>query len=912
MPDFIAYVRRNLPRRHAPLDRYDEVVEELAAELETRYTALVEGGTSDEDAWRIVVAQVPSWPALARDLAAAGERRPAATRVSRLRRYLAIEHWTREFAVGIRVLRKDRGFTATAIVTLAVCLGAHAAIVTAINAMLLHPLQAPEPDRVLLMANQYPRVEARRGWLSATPDYEDRLRHLTVFEEQAFYNYSAATIASDGVPTRMRGMIATPSLFRLLRVNPARGRIFTDAEGTTGNDTRVILSDGLWRELFGADPSAIGRTLRLDGSEYTVVGILPRDFSFGDPAARFWIPLALTPKQRSDEARHRNGWFSIGRLRPGATIEQVRDQLKAMDAADFERSAPRLQALLTKTGFYTGVEPLQDVLVRDVRGPLSLLWGAALAVLVIGVANLGTIALARSRARLGDLGTRLALGASRFDIVRQLFVEGVLVAAVGAGGGLALAAWMLAALQAVQPATTSLHLDAAAVAITVGLAVSIAVLMGLVSASPLLTTRLSTMMHEGHRSGTRGRTARALWRALVAAQMTCSFTLLLGSALLYVSLRNVLAVDPGFRTGDVITGFMSLSGPRYADGDAARAFLRRALESIRELPGVVAAGATTIVPMSGSVQTGVVIADGYVPAPGESPVAALRSLVTPGYFEAVGTPLLRGRYFDAHDEDSTSRSVVIDERLARRFWPDGMAIGRRIFFPMTATELAARPGPNTPWLTVIGVVRSARLTGPLAEGPIGTSGTYYVPSAVSPPRDFGFVIRTEREPSEIVREVRSAVAHVDGELPLFDIRTLSERTELALGSRTSTMHLAMLFAGVGVFLSALGLYGMLAYLVAQRTREIGIRLAVGSTPRAIVGLLLGEGLSLAVAGTLIGAAVSLAFGQVLASYLYGVAPWDPFVILLTATMLTGVAILACIVPARRAAHVDVMRILTAS
>src|SRR5262249_31884022 len=201
------------------------------------------------------------------------------------------------------------------------------------------------PDRVLLMANQYPRVEARRGWFSATPDYEDRLRHLTVFEEQAFYNYSAATIASDGVPTRMRGMIATPSLLRLLRVNPDRGRLFPDAAGPTGNGTRAILSDGLGRELFGADPSAIGRTLRLDGSEYTVVGILPRDFSFGDPAARFWIPLALTPKQRSDEARHRNGWFSIGRLRPGATIEQVRDQLKAMDAADFERSAPRLQAL---------------------------------------------------------------------------------------------------------------------------------------------------------------------------------------------------------------------------------------------------------------------------------------------------------------------------------------------------------------------------------------------------------------------------------------------------------------------------------------------------------------------------------------------------------------------------------------
>jgi predicted permease len=909
MRDFIAFVRRNLPRQDAPVDRHDEVVEELASELEARYTALVQRGSSEEDAWRIVVAQVPSWPTLARELAIA-DSPSIPTPMLRLRRSLTLEWWTRDFAFGVRVLRRDRGFTATAILTLVVCLGGHAAIVAAVNTMLFHPLRMPEPDRVFLMANQYPRVEARRSPRSATPDYEDRLRYLTVFEEQAFYNFSAATIEIGGVPTRMRGMVATPSLFRLLRVNPARGRIFTEAEGTSGNDTRVILTDGLWRELFGADPAAIGQRLRLNGRDYTIVGILPRDFSFADRAARFWIPLAFTETQRSDEARHRNGWFSIGRLRPGATIEQVRDQLSAMDAANFERTPPRLQSLLTKTGFYTSVEPLRDALVRDVRGPLYLLWGAAFAVLVIGVTNLATIVLARSRARLGDLGTRLALGASRFDLVRQLLVEAILVAATGATGGLALATWMLFALERTQPGTI-FHVDAGVVGITLGVAVVVAVVMGLVSASPLLGMRLGTMMHEAHRSGTRGRAVRATWRALVVAQMTCSFVLLLGSVLLYVSLRNVLAVDPGFRTDHVITGFMSLSGPRYASDDAARAFLRRALESIRALPGVVAAGGTTIVPMSGNAQTGVVTADGYVPAPGESPVGAVRSLVTPGYFEAVRTPLVHGRYFDRRDEDPTSRNIVIDERLARRFWRDGMAVGRRLFCPIAASELAMT-GASTPWLTVIGVVRSAGLTGPIAEeAPSGTSGTYYLPYAVTAPRDIGYVIRTEEEPTGIVREVRSALARIDSELPLFDIRTLSERTELAVSSRTNTMHLAILFAGVGVFLSALGLYGMLAYLVTQRSREIGVRLAVGSTPRAIVGLLLREGLWLTVAGVAIGTAGSLAFGRLLASYLYGVAPSDPRVIVLTTATLAAVATLACIVPARRAAGIDVMQILSA-
>ena len=336
----------------------------------------------------------------------------------------------------------------------------------------------------------------------------------------------------------------------------------------------------------------------MTGREFTIVGILPPEFSFGDPDARFWIPLALTARQRSDDARHRNGWFSIGRLKPGATIEQVRDQLKALDAANFERTPPQAEADRDPTGFYTGVEPLQDALVRDVRGPLYLLWGAALAVLVIGVGNLGNIALARSRARLNELGTRLAIGAGRFDVVRQLLVEGLLHRdrrRRRRAGTWPRGCCLRCRLRAQGPA--QLDIDAAAAGITLGLGLLAGVLVGLVSASPLYTMSLGTMLHEGSRSGTRGRAVRATWRTLVVAQMTCSFMLLMGSALLWVSLRNLLAVDPGFRTENVISGAISLSGPRYADDDAARAFMSRSLESIRQLPGVAAAGATTIVPL---------------------------------------------------------------------------------------------------------------------------------------------------------------------------------------------------------------------------------------------------------------------------------------------------------------------------
>ncbi len=531
MRDFVGHVRRHLPRRDVSENRYDEVVDELASELEARYTALLRRGSTDEDAWQEVLAQVPSWSLLARDLAAAGTGSRKPRRPLPLRTSFAAERWLRELAFGLRVLRKDRGFTVTAVVTLAVCLGGHAAIVAGVNAMLFHPLRVPEPDRVLLMANQYPLVEARRGTLSSTPDYEDRLRHVTVFQEQAFYNYYSATIEIGGIATRMRGMVATPSLFRLLRISPTHGRVFTEDEGTLDHDARIIITDGLWRELFGADRTVIGRTLRVTGREFTIVGILPPEFSFGDPDARFWIPLALTARQRSDDARHTNGWFSVARLKPGATIEQVRDQLRALDSVNFERTPPNLKKVVVSTGYYTGVEPLQEALVRGVRGPLYLLWGAALGVLVIGVGNLGNIALARSRARLSEMGTRLAIGAARFDVVRQLLVEGFLIASIGAAGGLAFGAWLLSALRIRASGPAELHIDAAVVGITLGLGLLAGLLIGLVSASPLYTMNLGTMLDQGSRSGTQGRALRVTRRTLVVAQMACSFLLLMGSAL---------------------------------------------------------------------------------------------------------------------------------------------------------------------------------------------------------------------------------------------------------------------------------------------------------------------------------------------------------------------------------------------
>jgi len=907
MRDFAAHVRRHLPRASVPDDRYEKIVDEVADELESLYQASIQRGATDAEAWEAVLAQVPSWPALVDALTAATPApRDARQRLPRLQRW-STDRWRQDIKLGLRTFRKDWGYTTTAVLTLAICLAGNAAILPSVNVMLLHPLQVPEPERVVLMANQYPRVESRVGIVSAPPDYEDRLRYVTALDEQALYNYAGETIESGGLPTHMLGLIATPSLLRVLQVTPAWGRAFVDDEGIPGNDRRVILSDGLWRELYGDDPAVVGKTLRLTGRDFTIVGVFAAGFSFGGPEVRFWVPLALDARQRSDERRHANGWFSVGRLKPLASIAQVQEQLKALDAANRARF-PQMAPLLASTGHYTSVAPLGDVLTRGVKTPLMLVWGAALSVLFVGVINLGHLALARSRVRLHEMGTRLAIGARPSDIVRQLLVEGWIIA--GAGTLLALIAsrWLARLVSAARPAglpvPTAATFDADASLVIVVLGVLVGALIAVISALPLYTTRLGAMLKETSRSELRGRASRTARRTLIVAQMACSFVLLVGAAVLWMSVRTLLASELGVKIDNVITGSISLPRQRYSSDDDARAFVNRSLEAIRRLPGVSAAGASTIMPMSTFYSSGPINAEGYVPKRGEPPVGALRASVTPGYFEAAGTRLLRGRFFDERDIDANTRTIVIDERLARRFWGNSDPIGRRVYRPESPSDLA--PGPATRWLTVVGVAAHARLRGPEAEDDVPPS---YVPYAITAPREFGFLVRTSIDPAAIAGQMRSAVASVDREIPLSDIRTLTERTDLAIAARRTTMQLATVFALVAVLLSAVGLYGVLTYLVTRRTHEIGVRLAIGSSPRAIVGLVLREGLGLAAGGMAVGAIGVLSLRRLLATYVNGVSAADPQIMTIVAMGLASIALVACLYPARRAANVDAIQVL---
>jgi len=819
----------------------------------------------------------------------------------------------RDIGRALRLLWNDRAYSATAILTLAICFGANTALFTIVNSILLKPLPVPRSDRILLMSNRYPNAGGpgpARSTNSGVPDYYDRLRTLTVFDEQAMFNVANLAFDIDGVPEPVRGMSATPSLFRLLQVSPARGAIFDEPDGEIGNQQKIILSDGLWKQLFGSDASVVGQTIRAGGRPFLVVGVMPRAFTFADAEARFWIPLAFTPQQKSDDARHSNSWWNVGRLKDGATIEQAQAQVNALNAANLDR-LPQFKELLINAGFHTSVEPLQDVLVRDVRPTLYLLWGGAIVVLLIGGVNIANLALARSNLRSKEMATRLALGAGRTRVTQQLVLEGLLLSMTAGMSGVAIGWGILHTLTAVGlerlPRASEVQLDLTAIVAAFVLATVVGIAIGLVPAARLFNTNLTAALNAESRSGTGGRSTRAIRRALVVAQVAFAFVLLIGSGLLLASFRNLLAVDPGFNGNHVITAGFAMPLVRYATDNDVRAFTARVMQTVRNIPGVIAAGGTTIIPFGGNHSDGVILAEGYQMKPGESLISPMQVMVTPGYFEAMGTPLLRGRFFDDRDNETAPGAIIVDERLARRFWGSADPIGKRMYKPASAQELL-KIDEHTRWLTVVGVVHEVRMED-LAGEP-DSVGAYYMPAAQVVPRGLALAIKTAGDPSAVLQTVRTALNRIDPAMPLADIRTMDERAARSLMPRRTALLIALSFALVALFLSTIGLYGVLAYLVSQRTREIGIRMALGSTVRGIFTLVLREGLVLVGSGLVLGLAGAVALRRVMESQVFGVGTLDPIVLGLVIVTLGAIATAACSLAARRATRVDPALILT--
>jgi predicted permease len=815
----------------------------------------------------------------------------------------------REIRVALRAMLRDKTYALPVLVTLALCVAANAVVFTVVSSVVLRPLPLPQPERLVHVANSYPKAGVEEAD-NSVPDYYDRRQAVPAFAELALYDSVGRTLGTAAGAERVTAMVATPSLFPLLRAQALRGRTLGESDGVPGQEQKELLSYGLWRRLFAGREDAVGKTVRVNGAPHTVIGVMPRDFLFVDPEVSLWLPLAFAPEDRADDRRHSNNYLMIARLRPGATLAQAQQQIDALNRANLDRVPSYKQALID-AGYTTTTQPLQERLVGRVKKTLYLLWGAVLFVLVIGCVNVANLALVRSTSRAREVAARQALGAGPGRLLRQLLLESLLLSGGASLVGTALAYLLLRALAdtafASLPRANEITLGAPTVVLIAGVSLGVGLLLALI---PLLhgsRANLARTIREEGRTGTASRSTRAVRRLLVASQVGIAFVLLLGAGLLLASFRELLRVDPGFEPAGVLTGKLSLPSATYADDAALPAWHSRFLERVRALPGVTAAGLGSTPPLTGGTNDSVILAEGYVAAPGESLISPSNNVVTPGYFEALGIEVKRGRAIDERDSATSQPVIVISEKLAEKFWRGKDPIGRRMYQPQSAEEVTA-PTSDTQWVTIVGVVAEVKQRG--LAGSDERFGAYYFPDAQQPARTMTLVAQVDGHPEVVATSVRRELSAIDPELPLYDVRTMEERVELSVAGERVAMRLAAGFAFVALLLATVGIFGVLAYQVSQRRREIGIRMALGSASGRVFRLVLGEGAALLGVGLAIGFAGLFALREALSAQLFGVTPFEPRVLGAVTGLLALVALAACVLPARRAARIDPVVALT--
>lgn len=809
---------------------------------------------------------------------------------------------------GARLLWKDRSFSLTTIATLALCLAANIAIFAVVDGVLLKPLPFPEPDQLVRMFNKYPGAGVVAEGSNGVPDYFDRKRDMTVLEETALFREAGVTLSGAGFTEaqRIQAMIVTPSFFRVLRTQPVRGQTFTDQQGELGQEKVVVLTHGFWQRTFGGRDDAIGQDLRLSGEPYKIVGVLPPGFVFLNPEIQLFRPAAFTARDKSDESRHSNNWQQFGRLKPGATLQQAQSQLDAINAANFERF-PAWQEILENARFGSDVVDFQTNLVGQRRSTLTMLWGGAMFVLLIGCVNVANLVLVRSTSRLRELATRHAMGATFGRLSRQALTESTLLAIAGGAAGIGLGWWALGAAPFFGfdrlPSGVGLALDARVVGFTLLLVAIVGIGVGLIPVIAMRRANMAQVIREEGRSGTQGRGARAMRRVLVTSQVAFALMLLIGAGVLLASFERVLRIDPGFKPDNVLTGMINLPTSRYQSDEALNGAVSRMLGGIRTVPGVAAAGVTSTLPFGGSYSDSVILAEGYQMQKGESLISPNQVVASEGYFEAMGARLVAGRFFTADDVETRPRVLVVDEYLARRFWPNGDAVGQRMYFPADINNLLAKPKEEQ-MMTIVGIIEPIRLRGVVEAAGTSQTGAYYGTFRQGPSRTLGFAVRTMPSPESLIGAVRQQIAQIDPELPFYSVRTMEDRLGTSLMDRRTPMLLATGFAAVALFLAAIGIYGVLAYQVSQRRREIGIRMALGAASGSIFNLVLREGGVIVGAGAALGLMGAFALRQTLQAQLYETGAMDPVVVAAVAAMLIIVALIACVLPARRAAKTD--------
>ena len=795
-----------------------------------------------------------------------------------------------------RTLRKQPVFTLVAVLTLTLGIGANTAIFSVLYQALLRPLPYPPADRLVFIWNSYKGISLPQASVSI-PDYVDRKTQAPAVEDAALFTTRTANLNEGGNPEQLRALAVTPSFFSTLQRQPVLGRGFTEDEARPDADRFVILTHGLWTSHYAADRSIVGRDIRINGLPYRVTGVLPADFLLPGRDIALVVPFAFTPQQMSDSGRGNEFSQMIARLAPGASIAQLDDQMRIITERVTERLPTRSQ-FMKSSQFGGFAVSFRDQLVGDVRTPLYVLQGGVILVLLIACVNVANLLLMRATGRYRELAIRSTLGAGQWRIVRQMLTEGIVISSAGAIGGIVLGLVALRALLAMGDAQLPGGLEASlnlpVLGFTLALAIVTGLVFGIIPALAVTRGNASGFLKDDSRSGTASRSTGALRTVLVVAETMFAVMLLIGAGLLIKSFARLQNVRPGFETENVLTAQIALPASRYPDAAAIRAFWTRLVDRGRALPGVTTAAATSNVPFNGMVSSGSYSFVGRTIAPGEAAPHGRQEIVGGDYFKAMRIPLLEGRFFNDGDAPTAPPVCIVDEYLAKKYFAKGSAIGQQI---------QRGGGPAAPRFTIVGVVGTIN-TIDLAQ-PVTKERLYY-PMTQQPRGAMALVLKTGLDPQALATQVRAAVREIDPEQPIADVRTMEQWVARSLENRRTNMLLLTVFGAVALALSAIGIYGVLAFGVAQRVREFGIRQALGADRSSILSLVLTQGLKTAGLGMVLGLAASVGLARLLQSLLFDVTPHDATVFTGVAVVLFTVAMAACYIPARRATRVDPM------
>lgn len=802
---------------------------------------------------------------------------------------------------GLRALTKSPGFAVIAILTLALGIGANSAIFSVVNALFLHPQGVGQPDRVVVQRARYGKLGLNNIVVSL-PDYA-RMRDSTkIFAAAAAETESDFNYTGGEYPEDLQGALVTWQWFDVFGAKPVAGRVFTQAEDQPNANHEVILSYGTWQRWFGGEASAIGRTIQLNEQPYLIVGVMGRDFHWPNPKIDLWAPLGVAPSAFAVDNTFNENYLAVARLQPGVSFAQASAYMHVLSTR-FTNSEVQKYAQDSQWGMF--LMPFTDYVFGNLQTPILILVGAVAFILLIACANIAGLLLAKASGRSKELAVRAALGASRARLMAQALCESLVLGILGILAGLILAQFGTSALLFAAPEQMStglsFPLDGYVLAFTVVAGLIAVLIFGTVPAWHMSRVDPYNALRESGRSATGSRGRQRFRAFLVAGELALGLVLLAGTGVLLKSLSRLGDVNPGFQPHGVMTGSLTLPQRQYDTQDKQHAFFSAVLDRLSHASGVSAAGAGFPLPFAGGDATASFEIEGKPTAPGDpGPHGAIR-FVTQGYFTALGIPLIKGRYFTDDDRKGSQPVAIVDENLVRQYFPNQDPIGQKI-----------RNGNKDPWSTIVGVVGNIRFTTLAGEEQSGSmsmnsgKGTYYY-SLYQNDAPFGFLLaKSKSSPATAETAIRQAVAGVDTHQPVSDFKTMDARIGESLGPQRFATNLLAVFAGLAILLAAVGLYGLISYSVAERTNEIGIRMALGARPVDVLKMVLGQGAKLALIGAIAGIVVGMLLMRAMRSLLYGVSAADPVSFMGAAVLLFVIALLACYIPARRATRVDPM------